>query len=110
MALAQEEGYFRKSPPREGEPNPLHGYYYKILQRQGKHAPGGKYNYVINDNMIGGFALLAWPAAHGDSGVMSVIVNQQGRVFQTDLGKDTTRKARRLTTYDPDSSWQLSPD
>jgi hypothetical protein len=89
---------------------PFHGYYFKILTRQGKHAPGGKYDYVINGNMIGGFALVAWPAQYGASGVMTFIVNQQGRVYQRDLGKDTPRLAGRMTTYDPERGWSLSPD
>jgi hypothetical protein len=60
--------------------SPHHGYYFKILTKQGKHAPGGKYDYVINGHMIGGFALVAWPEEWGNSGVMTFVVNQQGKI------------------------------
>jgi hypothetical protein len=109
VAEAQGEGYFGK-PDAEAAPQPFHGYYFKILDRQGKHAPGGKYSYVINDNMIGGFAMVAWPAEYGESGIMTFIVNQQGRVYQKDLGKTTSKLASKMKAYDPDSSWQVSPD
>ena len=94
----------------EEERGPYHGYYFKILTSQGKHARGGKYNYVINGNMIAGFALVAWPAEYGNSGIMTFIVNQQGRVSQKDLGPKTSRLASKLDTFDPDPSWKLSPD
>lgn len=110
VASAQGEGYFSGSSKARSEPQPFHGYYFKLLTRQGKHAPGGKYNYVINGNMIGGFAFVAWPAEYGESGIMTFIVNQQGRVYQRDLGRATARLAKQLDTYDPDSSWSVSPD
>jgi hypothetical protein len=110
VADAQAGGYFGKSRATDSGPQPFHGYYFKILTRQGKHAPGGKYNYIINGNMIGGFALVAWPAEYGDSGVMTFIVNQQGRVYQRDLGKDTAKVVQKLNAYDPDPAWSLSPD
>jgi len=112
VAFAQAEGYSpeQREDETEVERGPFHGYYFKILTRQGKHAPGGKYNYVINGNMIGGFAMVAWPADYGGSGVMTFIVNQQGRVYQKDLGPKTSRLASRMKAYDPDSSWTLSPD
>jgi hypothetical protein len=106
-AEAYEEGYRRSA---KDEPVPYHGYFYKILTRQGSRAPGGKYNYVINGRMIAGFALVAWPAQYGESGIMTFIVNQQGRVYQKNLGPKTGHFARAITQYDPDSSWQLSPD
>jgi hypothetical protein len=109
VADAQNQGYFKKKPTEETGPRPFHGYYFKILTQQGKHAPGGKYDYVINGNMIGGFALVAWPAEYGETGIMSFMVNQEGRVYQKDLGKDTDSIARKMTAYDPDSSWQVSP-
>jgi hypothetical protein len=90
--------------------DPYRGYYFKVLKRQGAHPPGGAYDYVINGNMIAGFALLAWPAKHDQSGVMSFLVNQQGKVFQKDLGADTPRLAQALTVYDPDATWtEVSP-
>jgi hypothetical protein len=110
IADAQVEGYFNKSRAADSGPQPFHGYYFKILTRQGKHAPGGKYNYIINGNMIGGFALVAWPAEYGDSGVMTFIVNQQGRVYQRDLGKNTAKIVQKMNAYDPDPAWSVSPD
>jgi len=110
VADAQGEGYFSKSSKTKTDPQPFHGYLFKILPRQGKNAPGGKYDYIINGNMIGGFAFAAWPAEYGESGIMTFIVNQQGRVFQKDLGSATEKTASKMTTYDPDASWRLSPD
>jgi hypothetical protein len=106
-ARAQAAGY---GLTPDAAPEPFQGYYFKILTRQGKHAPGGKYNYVINGNMIGGFALVAWPAEYGNSGIMTFIVNQQGRVYQKDLGPKTGKLAPAMKQYDPDATWQLSPD
>jgi len=111
VALSQVKGYSPElRPEHEAERGPYHGYYFKILTRQGKHASGGKHGYVINGNMIAGFALIAWPADYGTSGIMTFIVNQQGRVFQKDLGPQTGRLASRMDTFDPDSGWELSPD
>ena len=80
VAEAQDRGYRRGSREAGAEPEPFHGYYFKILTKQGKHAPGGEYDYIINGHMIGGFALVAWPAEWGNSGVMTFIVNQQGKI------------------------------
>ena len=77
----------------------------KILTRQGSNPPGGAYEYVINGNMIAGFALIAWPADYGISGIMTFVVNQQGKVFQKDLGKDTAILAAATQEYDPDNTW-----
>jgi len=110
FARAQAFGYFRGVPDPDAEPQPFHGYLFKILTRQGKHAPGGKYNYIINGNMIGGFALVAWPAAYGDTGIMTFLVSHQGRVYQKDLGKSTGKVASRMKEYDPGDGWQVSPD
>jgi hypothetical protein len=111
VAFAQAQGYSPQSREEEEiERGPYHGYYFKILVRQGKYAPGGKYDYVINGHMIGGFALVAWPAEYGGSGVMTFIVNQQGRVYQKDLGPKTSRLALEMPAYDPDPSWTLSED
>jgi hypothetical protein len=108
VVRAQGEGYALRA--KEGVAEPFHGYYYKILTRQGKHAPGGPYNYIINGRMIAGFALVAWPAEYGNSGVMTLIVNQQGRVYQKDLGKKTAAIAKSMTSYDPDPTWVVSTD
>ena len=111
VAYAQAEDYSPELRAEdEAERGPYHGYYFKVLIRQGKHAPGGKYDFVTNGNMIGGLALIAWPAEYGDSGIMTFIVNQQGRVYQKNLGPKTTKLAGRMKAYDPDASWTLSPD
>jgi len=90
--------------------DPFHGYYFKVLKRQGPHPPGGAYDYVINGNMIAGYALLAWPADYGESGVMSFTVSQQGQVFQKNLGPKTAAIAGAITRYDPDASWTAVAD
>jgi hypothetical protein len=108
-ADAAAEGYKKRKSPGD-EPQPFHGYFFKILTRQGQHAPGGKYDYVINGNMIGGFALVAWPAEYGESGVMTFVVNQQGRVYQKNLGQGTAKTAEAMKEYDPDKTWSVSPD
>jgi hypothetical protein len=87
------------------EQAPYHGYYFKILTCQGKHAPGGKFNYVINGRMLAGFALVAWPAEWGNTGVMTFVVNQQGKIYQKNLGSGTGKIAKAMTTYEPDDSW-----
>jgi Protein of unknown function (DUF2950) len=107
VANAQNEGY---QPGQSRPPEPYYGYYFKILKRQASHAPIGKYDYVINGHMIAGFALVAWPARWGQSGVMTFIVNQQGRVYQKNLGPDTFRLGGSMKVYDPDPSWTLSLD
>jgi Protein of unknown function (DUF2950) len=105
VAQARVDGYQRAAKMLNDEQAPYHGYYFKILTRQGKHAPGGKYNYIINGRMIAGFALVAWPAEWGNTGVMTFIVNQQGRVYQKNLGSKTTKIAKGMTVFDPDDSW-----
>lgn len=85
---------------------PYHGYFFRILKAQGPHAPGGKYSYVINGNMIAGYALIAYPDKWGNSGVMTFIINQQGRVYQKNLGPDTAKIVATITEYDPDPSWK----
>jgi hypothetical protein len=100
-AKAAAEGYRRAAD----KPIPLHGYYYKILKGQGASAPGGAYNYVINGHMVAGFALVGWPAEYGVSGVMTFIVNQNGIVYQKDLGPKTEGIAKAMTLYNPDRTW-----
>ena len=109
-ADAAAEGYGKGKKNPGDEPQPFHGYLFKILTRQGKHAPGAKYDYVINGNMIGGFALVAWPAEYGESGIMTFIVNQQGRVYQKDVGPQTAKIAGAMKAYDPDKTWTVSLD
>jgi hypothetical protein len=108
IAQACLEGYQHTATMLEDERASYHGYYFKILTRQGRHAPGGRYNYIINGRMIAGFALVAWPAAWGDTGVMTFIVNQQGRVWQKNLGPKTVKTAKAMTCYDPDATWSAA--
>ena len=110
VADAQNQGYLKKIGTGTGEPAPFHGYYFKILTRQGKHAPIGAYNYIINDHLIGGFAFVAWPSQYGESGVMTFIVNQDGKVYQKDLGPDTESIVKKMKAYDPGPGWALSSD
>ncbi len=105
---ARSEGYHKTSKIMTAAPSPYHGYYFKILTRQGRHAPGEKYNYIINGRMIAGFALVAWPAEWGNSGIMTFVVNQQGKVYEKCLGSKTASIAAAMTTYDPDPTWKLT--
>ncbi len=109
ISEARSEGYHHHTGmmTEDVPQTPYHGYYYKILTRQGSHAPAGKYNYIINGHMIAGFALVAWPAEWGNTGIMTFIVNQQGKVYQKNLGPKTDAIAPSMTTYDPDESWTL---
>ena len=103
LAAAMSEGY------RDATSKPLapyHGYFYRILMEQGEAASGGAYDYVIKGIMIGGFALLAYPAEHGVSGNMSFLVNQDGSVYEQDLGKNTFAIASKTTAFNPDSRWR----
>lgn len=109
IAAARVQGYHRAATMINDEKAPYHGYYFKILTCQGRHAPGGTYDYVINDRMIAGFALVAWPAEWANTGVMTFIVNQQGKVYQRNLGKKTGEIASRITRYDPDGKWMPVP-
>jgi hypothetical protein len=108
VAAARVEGYRQKTKLMTEEQSPYHGYYFKILTKQGAHAPAGKYNYIINGHMIGGFALVAWPAEWGNSGVMTFVVNQQGTVYQKNLGPKTSSVAAKMTCYDPDGTWTVA--
>ncbi len=103
-ARAVQEGY--KSRKSGDKPAPYHGYFYRILKAQGKNAPGGAYEYVVNGKMIGGFALIAYPAEYGASGVMTFVVNHDGVVYEKDLGKETVKIASAMTKYDPDKTWK----
>lgn len=89
---------------------PYHGYYYKILTRQGSNAPGGAIDYIARGKMIGGFALVAYPAEYKNSGVMTFLVNHQGVIYEKDLGPNTAAIASGMTTFDPDKTWQRVSD
>jgi hypothetical protein len=105
VAEAESEGYqpgYRLS--RRGAP--YYGYYFKMIMRQGAAAPGGARDYVVNGHMIAGFAMIAYPAQWGNSGVMTFIVNQDGVVYQKNLGARTAESAPNMTEYSPDASWE----
>jgi len=108
LATAASEGYAGAgSTPLA----PYHGYYYRMLTSQGKDAPGGAHDYIVKGRMIGGFAVIAYPARYGVSGVMSFMVNQDGVVHEKNLGKNTAAIASRMTAYNPDASWKrLEPE
>jgi hypothetical protein len=100
-AFATSEGYTVKPDAH----TPFHGYYFRILQGQGDKANGGAKDYVVNGKMVRGFALVAYPAEYGNSGVMTFIIDQDGVVLQKDLGKTTTETATAMTKFDPDAGW-----
>jgi hypothetical protein len=104
MAEARADAYFSS---KTNEPQPYHGYYYKILTQQGKDAAGGKYDYVINGNMIAGFGLIAFPAKYGSSGIMTFIINHQGRVYEKDLGQKTSLLVKDIKAFAPEG-WKLA--
>jgi DUF2950 family protein len=104
VVSARAEGYGPRGAHEKR--SPYHGYYYRILKKQGKDARGGAYSYVVHGRMIGGFALVTFPAKYGDSGVMTFIVNQDGVVYEKALGPHTATIARAMTTFNPDASWK----
>jgi len=108
LAEAREEGYDLKK--EGGGPSPYHGYFYRILMAQGKDAQGGAYDYVVRGKMIGGFALMAYPAQYGASGIMTFMVNHAGFVYQKDLGENTQQEAQEMKRFNPDGSWQKLAD
>jgi hypothetical protein len=124
VADAVGEGYGKSKPPapaaatqpatRPGTqpagPRPYHGYFFKILRQQGDKAPGGKFDYVINGNMVAGFALVAWPAQWGNSGVMTFVVNANGHVYQKNLGEKTANLVDGMVEYNPDDGWTRADD
>jgi Protein of unknown function (DUF2950) len=101
-AKAAGEGYTQS---KGSKPTPYHGYLFKVLKAQGKNAEGGAYSYVVNGKMILGFAMVAYPARYGASGVMTFVVNQNGVVYQKDLGRNTAKAAAAMKLYNPDKSW-----
>jgi len=103
VARAAQEG---DTGAGSAAPQPYHGYYFRILAAQGEAAEGGAYSYIVNGKMLLGFALIAYPAQYGCSGIMSFIVNQGGVVYQKDLGPDSAAVAQTITAYAPDSSWK----
>jgi hypothetical protein len=104
LAAAASEG-----PAPSDSLTPFHGYLYRMVMKQGANAPGGAYDYQINGKMLGGFAVIAFPARYGTSGVVSFMVNQEGVVYQKDLGQETAALAAEMTEFDPDPSWRRAP-
>jgi Protein of unknown function (DUF2950) len=102
IAKAKKEGY-KKSGDK---PAPFNGYYFRMLNKQGKHAPEGAFDYIVKGRMTGGFAIVASPAKYGNSGVMTFIVNHDGVVYQKDLGKNTAKTAMEMKSFDPDKTWK----
>jgi hypothetical protein len=105
FAGAKAAGY-DKGKDAAGKPVPYHGYHYRILRAQGPDAPGGAYDYVAQSRLIGGHALVAWPASYGNSGVMTFIVNHDGVVYEKDLGPETAAAVQKMTRFNPDKSWK----
>jgi hypothetical protein len=105
VAAAASEGYQHHATGTPA-PHAFHGYIYRMLTSQGSDAPGGARNYIVDGKMSGGFALVAYPVSYRDSGVMTFIVNQDGQVYQKDLGPDTDQIASQMAAYNPDAAWQ----
>jgi len=99
--VAEAKNYLRGRQPGD----PYKGYYFKVLTRQGETPPGGRYDYVINGNMIAGFALVAFPADYGSSGIMTFAVSHQGKIYEKDLGKNTHFAVNGMHEYNPDNTW-----
>ena len=100
--IAESAAYLEGHKPGDA----YRGYHFRILTRQGKDAPGGAYSYIINGRMIAGFAMVAYPADYGSSGVMSFIVNQNGKVYEKDLGKDSAAIGAKMSSFDPGAGWK----
>jgi hypothetical protein len=97
--------YGTGSKSQVGDPVPFNGYFFRILTSQGPHASGGAKSYIVNGVMTGGFAFIAYPAEYRSSGVMTLIVDESGTIYEKDLGPNTAKMAQAMTAYDPDSSW-----
>jgi hypothetical protein len=111
LAQATSEGYdIAGEAERQGQRQPYHGYYYRLLTAQGASAPGGAMSYLVDGRMTGGFAVLAEPATYGSSGVMTFLVGPNGVLYERDLGPETERVAGAIDAYDPDLSWTLVRD
>ncbi len=94
-----------KAQPGDREGQGFHGYHYRLLYGQGANAPGGAYSYLVKDRMVGGFGVIAWPVKYDETGVMTFIVNQNGDVYEKDLGPETSQEAAKITVFDPDKDW-----
>jgi hypothetical protein len=106
VAFASTEGF----NPQAGKQQPFHGYFYRVLTKQGADAKGGTRDYIVNGKMTGGFAFIAYPERYGDTGITTFIINQNGIVYQKDLGKNTNEDARAATEFNPDKTWTAVPE
>jgi hypothetical protein len=107
ISRAVTEGYEKS---KDGDPVAYHGYYYRVLEEQGMHASGGAMKYLKDGNAVRGFAVVAYPAEYANSGIMSLMVNQDGIVFEKDLGEETAATAKSLSSFDPDTTWEPVTD
>ncbi len=107
VADARAEAYVAAAKAQTTKsPMPYHGYYFKMLKKQGKHAPEGAFDYIVRGKQIGGFAVVAYPAKYGNSGVMTFMVNHDGVVYQKNLGKNSAQIAKAMKAFDPDKTWK----
>jgi hypothetical protein len=106
VAEASHEGYTARTAGQP--PPPYHGYYYRLLTSQGPHATGGAEDYLVKGHLIGGFAIVAYPAQYGNSGIMTFMTNQDGVLYQRDLGPDTEKVAQTITSFDPGPEWKAT--
>ena len=104
VAVASGEGYGKQI--KSEQRTPYHGYYYRLLTSQGKDAPGGAYDYMVGDKLLGGFGVVAYPAAYGTSGVVTFIVNHEGVVYEKDLGPQTASIGGSMMRFNPDATWR----
>lgn len=95
-----------KAQPGDGPGQGYFGYHFRLLYGQGADARGGAYNYLVNNRMVGGFGVIAWPVTYGETGVMTFIVNQDGTVYERDLGPQTSEKAAAIALFNPDKEWE----
>lgn len=105
VAQATREGYTARSVADDAGPAPYHGYKFRIVTRQGSSADGGAFDYIVGGKLLGGFAVLAYPAKYGVSGIMTFIVNHDGIIYEADLGPETERRVEAIVAYDPDQNW-----
>jgi hypothetical protein len=105
---ASRKGYDVKAS--HGRPQPYHGYYYKMITKQGANTPDGAYDYLVNGKLMGGFAVVAYPVSYGVSGVKTFVVNHDGKVFEKDLGPETLKTATEMSVYNPDTTWKAVGD
>jgi Protein of unknown function (DUF2950) len=106
VAFASTEGF----TPQAGKQQPFHGYFYRVLTKQGADAKGGAKDYIVNGKMTGGFAFIAYPEKYGDTGIATFIIDQSGAAYEKDLGKGTIESATAVTEFNPDKTWTAVPE